>query len=119
MTGYWRNPEATTETIRHGWLHTGDVGMADEEGFIFVIDRLKDMIISGGENIYSREVEDALASHPGLIEAAVVGRPDPRWGESVLALATDRLVRARPYCVGGVDGPGSRMTSMRSADCRS
>jgi len=92
MTGYWRNPEATAETIRHGWLHTGDVGMADEEGFIFVIDRLKDMIISGGENIYSREVEDALASHPGVVEAAVIGRPDARWGESVLAFVVRREV---------------------------
>ena len=90
MTGYWRNPEATAETIRRGWLHTGDVGTEDEEGFIFVIDRLKDMIISGGENIYSREVEDALASHPGVVEAAVVGRPDPRWGESVLAFVVRR-----------------------------
>ncbi|MDE0214005.1 MAG: AMP-binding protein, partial [Deltaproteobacteria bacterium] len=92
MTGYWRNPEATAETIRHGWLHTGDVGMADEEGFIFVIDRLKDMIISGGENIYSREVEEALVSHPGVVEAAVVGRPDARWGESVLAFVVRREV---------------------------
>ena len=90
MTGYWRNPQATAETIRQGWLHTGDVGTADDEGFIFVIDRLKDMIISGGENIYSREVEDALASHPGVIEAAVVGRPDVRWGESVLAFVVRR-----------------------------
>ncbi len=90
MTGYWRNSEATAETIRHGWLHTGDVGMADEEGFIYVIDRLKDMIISGGENIYSREVEDTLASHPGVIEAAVVGRSDARWGESVLAFVVRR-----------------------------
>ena len=90
MTGYWQNPEATAETIRGGWLHTGDVGTEDEEGFIFVIDRLKDMIISGGENIYSREVEEALASHPAVIEAAVVGRPDPRWGESVLAFVVRR-----------------------------
>lgn len=92
MTGYWRNPEATAETIRAGWLRTGDVGMADEEGFIFVIDRLKDMIISGGENIYSREVEDALVTHPGVIEAAVVGCPDERWGESVLAFVVRREV---------------------------
>ena len=90
MTGYWRNPQATAETIRQGWLHTGDVGTEDEEGFVFVIDRLKDMIISGGENIYSREVEDALASHPGVIEAAVIGRPDARWGESVLAFVVRR-----------------------------
>ena len=90
MTGYWRNPQATAETIRHGWLHTGDVGTEDEEGFIFVIDRLKDMIISGGENIYSREVEDVLASHPAVIEAAVIGRPDARWGESVLAFVVPR-----------------------------
>lgn len=85
MIGYWNNPKATAETIRDGWLHTGDVGTVDEEGFIFVVDRLKDMIVSGGENIYSREVEDALLSHPAVAEAAVVGRPDERWGESVFA----------------------------------
>lgn len=90
MSGYWRNPEATAAAIRDGWLHTGDVGVADEEGFIFIVDRLKDMIVSGGENIYSREVEDALMGHPAVMEAAVVGRPDERWGESVFAFVVRR-----------------------------
>jgi acyl-CoA synthetase (AMP-forming)/AMP-acid ligase II len=90
MTGYWNNHPATLETLRGGYLHTGDMGESDEDGFIFVVDRLKDMIVSGGENIYSREVENALASHPGILEAAVVGAPDPRWGEAVVAFAVKR-----------------------------
>jgi acyl-CoA synthetase (AMP-forming)/AMP-acid ligase II len=90
MMGYWRNPEATAAAIRDGWLHTGDVGVADDAGFIFIVDRLKDMIVSGGENIYSREVEDALMGHPAVLEAAVVGRPDDRWGESVFAFVVRR-----------------------------
>jgi acyl-CoA synthetase (AMP-forming)/AMP-acid ligase II len=90
MTGYWNNHPATLETLRGGFLHTGDVGERDAEGFIFVVDRLKDMIISGGENIYSREVEDALMSHGGVLEAAVVGGPDERWGEAVVAFVVKR-----------------------------
>ncbi|MGH6768797.1 MAG: acyl-CoA synthetase [Xanthobacteraceae bacterium] len=90
MSGYWNNPAATGETLREGWLHTGDVGQVDEHGFVYVVDRLKDMIISGGENIYSREVEDALLSHPSLAEAAVVGTPHPRWGETVVAFVVTR-----------------------------
>jgi acyl-CoA synthetase (AMP-forming)/AMP-acid ligase II len=90
MTGYWNNHPATLETLRSGYLHTGDMGESDGDGFIFVVDRLKDMIVSGGENIYSREVENALASHPGILEAAVVGAPDPRWGEAVVAFAVKR-----------------------------
>jgi acyl-CoA synthetase (AMP-forming)/AMP-acid ligase II len=90
MTGYWNNHPATLETLRGGYLHTGDIGERDENGFIFVVDRLKDMIVSGGENIYSREVENALASHPGILEVAVVGAPDTRWGEAVVAFAVKR-----------------------------
>ena len=90
MAGYWNNHAATAETIIDGWLHTGDLGEADAENFIFVIDRLKDMIVSGGENIYSREVENALMSHPAVAEAAVVGAPDERWGESVMAFVVKR-----------------------------
>jgi acyl-CoA synthetase (AMP-forming)/AMP-acid ligase II len=90
MTGYWNNHPATLETLRGGYLHTGDIGERDEDGFIFVVDRLKDMIVSGGENIYSREVENALASHPGILEVAVVGAPDTRWGEAVVAFAVKR-----------------------------
>jgi acyl-CoA synthetase (AMP-forming)/AMP-acid ligase II len=90
MTGYWNNHPATLEAMRGGYLHTGDMGERDDEGFVFVVDRLKDMIVSGGENIYSREVEEAVMSHPGVLEAAVVGAPDERWGESVVAFVVKR-----------------------------
>ena len=90
MTGYWDNDAATREALRNGWLHTGDIGQIDAEGFVYVVDRLKEMIVSGGENIYSREVENALMSHPGVLEAAVVGAPDPRWGETVVAFVVKR-----------------------------
>jgi long-chain acyl-CoA synthetase len=86
MQGYWRMPEETVQTMRDGWLHTGDVGRKDEDGYIYLVDRKKDMIISGGENIYSREVEDVLYMHPAVREAAVVGVPDNLWGESVKAV---------------------------------
>jgi len=86
MRAYWKMPNETAETIREGWLHTGDMGMMDEDGYIFIVDRKKDMIISGGENIYSREVEDVLYSHPAVLYAAVIGVPDDKWGESVKAL---------------------------------
>ncbi len=87
MKGYWRNPEATAETLRNGWLHTGDMGFMDEKGYLFIMDRSKDMIISGGENIYPREVEEVLIRHPSVREVAVIGVPDPRWGEAVKAVA--------------------------------
>ncbi len=86
MKGYWRLPRETAETIRDGWLHTGDVGKMDEDGYIYLVDRKKDMIISGGENIYSREVEEVLYTHPAVLEAAVVGVPDEKWGEAVKAV---------------------------------
>jgi long-chain acyl-CoA synthetase len=86
MKGYWNMPKETAETIRDGWLHTGDLGMMDEDGYIFIVDRKKDMIISGGENIYSKEVEDVLYSHPAVLYAAVIGVPDDKWGESVKAV---------------------------------
>lgn len=86
MLGYWNNPEATANAIRDGWLHTGDSGRMDDEGYVFVVDRLKDMIITGGENVYSAEVENALADHPAVATSAVIGLPDPRWGESVHAV---------------------------------
>lgn len=85
MAGYWNQPEATEETLRGGWLHTGDVGVFDEDGYLSLRDRSKDLIISGGMNIYPREVEEALLRHPGVRAVAVVGRPDPQWGESVVA----------------------------------
>ncbi|MCH1865313.1 AMP-binding protein [Nocardioides sp. CFH 31398] len=85
MAGYWRAEEATAETLRGGWLHTGDVGSMDDDGFLTLRDRSKDLIISGGMNIYPREVEEVLLTHPQVAGAAVVGRPDPEWGESVVA----------------------------------
>lgn len=85
MKGYWKLPEETAETIKDGWLHTGDMATVDAEGYIFIVDRKKDMIISGGENIYPREVEEVLYAHPSILEAAVIGVPDERWGEAVKA----------------------------------
>jgi acyl-CoA synthetase (AMP-forming)/AMP-acid ligase II len=86
MRGYWRNPEATEATLRNGWLHTGDVGYMDEKGYLFIMDRSKDMIITGGENVYPREVEEVIIRHPAVREVAVIGVPDPRWGEAVKAV---------------------------------
>jgi fatty-acyl-CoA synthase len=83
--GYYRNEKADEEAFRGGWFHSGDLVRQDEEGFIYVVDRKKDMIISGGENIYSAEVEDLLMTHPQIAEAAVIGVPDPKWGEAVKA----------------------------------
>jgi len=86
MKGYWRLPEATAETIRDGWLHTGDLGVFTDERELYVVDRKKDMILSGDENIYPAEVEEVLHSHPGILEAAVIGVPDEKWGETVKAI---------------------------------
>jgi long-chain acyl-CoA synthetase len=91
MPGYWRNPDATVATLRGGWLHTGDVGVFDADGYLTLKDRSKDMIISGGSNIYPREVEEVLLKHAAVREASVIGRPHPEWGEVVVA-----------YVVGGV-----------------
>jgi long-chain acyl-CoA synthetase len=85
MSGYWGRPEASAETLRGGWLHTGDMGELDEDGFLTLRDRSKDVIISGGSNIYPREIEEVLLRHPRVEEIAVVGRPDPDWGEDVVA----------------------------------
>lgn len=88
MLGYWNNPEATADAIRDSWLHTGDVGSMDEHGYLTLRDRSKDMIISGGSNIYPREVEEVLLTHPAISEVSVVGRPHPEWGEEVVAFVT-------------------------------
>ena len=87
MAGYWNNPEATAEAFAGGWFHSGDLVRLDEDGYVWVVDRKKDMIISGGENIYCAEVENVLAAHPAIIEVAVIGRPDNRWGEVPIAVA--------------------------------
>lgn len=86
MAGYWGRPEATAETLRGGWLHTGDVGRRDERGFVHVLDRLKDLIITGGVNVYAREVEDVILTHPRVRDATVFGVPHRKWGEAVTAV---------------------------------
>ena len=85
MLGYWNNPTANAETLKDGWLRTGDVGRLDADGFLTLSDRSKDVIISGGTNIYPREVEEALLSHPDIREVSVIGVADPEWGENVVA----------------------------------
>ena len=85
MAGYWNNPDATAKTLQDGWLRTGDMGSVDEGGFLTLRDRSKDVVISGGSNIYPREVEEILLEHPGVDEAGVVGAPDEEWGEVVVA----------------------------------
>jgi len=90
MLGYWNKPELTALAIRDGWMHTGDGAWMDEDGFIFIADRLKDMIVSGGENVYSGEVENALARHPAVAACAVIGIPDERWGETVHAVVVTK-----------------------------
>lgn len=90
MAGYWNNPEQTAEALRDGWMHTGDGGYLDDDGFLYVVDRIKDMIISGGENIFSSEVESAISVLPGVFMSAVVGVPDSKWGENVHAVVVLR-----------------------------
>ena len=86
MSGYWRRPEATAETLRNGWLHTGDLGRLTADGVLYLLDRTKDMIISGGSNVYAVEVEQVLSSHPDVADVAVVAKPDDLWGEVVVAV---------------------------------
>jgi len=86
MMGYYKDPQATAEVWRHGWHHTGDIGRLDDDGFLYIVDRAKDMIISGGFNVYSVEVEQALMQHPDVQDSAVVGLPDEKWGERVVAV---------------------------------
>ena len=86
MKGYWRLPEESADKLKGGWLHTGDLGMTDEDGYIYLVDRKHDMIISGGINIYPKEVEEVLYQHPSVFEAAVFGVPDDYWGEAVKAI---------------------------------
>lgn len=106
MQGYWNQPELTARTLRGGWMHTGDSGYVDEDGYLHVADRIKDMIISGGENVYSIEVENAIATHPDVAQCAVIGIPDERWGETVHAVIVPRAAGAltadmiRSHCRG-------------------
>ena len=96
MRGYWQRPDATAETLAGDWLHTGDLGYQDEDGFLYLVDRAKDMIISGGFNVYPREVEDVLTAHPGVAMAAVIGVPDEKWGEKVIAVVVPRATESAP-----------------------
>ena len=91
MAGYYKNPEATADASRHGWHHTGDIGYLDGDGYLFIVDRAKDMIITGGFNVYSAEVEQVLLGHPAVQDCAVIGLPDEKWGERVTA-----VVQLRP-----------------------
>jgi long-chain acyl-CoA synthetase len=116
MKGYWKLPNETAEALRDGWLHTGDMATIDEEFYIFIVDRRKDMIISGGENIFSLEVENAIYTHPAVLEAAVVGVPDEKWGERVhavvvvkpgMSLSSEELVQACRRQIAGYKVPRS------------
>ncbi|MFM8800855.1 MAG: AMP-binding enzyme, partial [Tagaea sp.] len=91
MRGYWRDDAATAKTLKDGWLHTGDVGAIDARGYLTLKDRSKDLIISGGSNIYPREVEEILQRHPAVAEVSVIGEPDPEWGENVVAFVVRRV----------------------------
>jgi long-chain acyl-CoA synthetase len=90
MVGYWNKPEHTAQALADGWYHTGDLGYMDDEAFVYLVDRAKDMIVTGGENVYSTEVEDALYQHPAVLEVAVFAVPDPHWGEAVHAVVVLR-----------------------------
>ena len=114
MAGYYKNPEATESASAGGWHHTGDIGYLDPDGFLFIVDRAKDMIITGGFNVYSTEVEQALMQHPDVQDCAVVGLPDEKWGERVEAVvqvlpgraveAADLVAFVRER-IGGVKAP--------------
>ena len=90
MKGYWKRPEITAEVLRGGWMHTGDIGRFDANGFLYILDRKKDMIKPGGENVYTPEVESMIAAHPSVLEVAVIGVPDPKWGETIRAIVATR-----------------------------
>lgn len=114
MAGYYRNPEATIEASAHGWHHTGDIGFLDEDGYLYIVDRAKDMVISGGFNVYSAEVEQALMAHDAVRDCAVIGLPDEKWGERVTAVVqpqsgaeidTDELIAFVKQRIGSVKAP--------------
>ncbi|MEO7574006.1 MAG: long-chain fatty acid--CoA ligase [Acidimicrobiales bacterium] len=116
MLGYWNKPEETAAAIRNGWMHSGDGGYMDDDGYVFVVDRLKDMIVTGGENVYTAEVEQAVALHPAVASCAVIGIPDPEWGEAVHAVvvlalgATVTSEELREHCktlIAGYKSPRS------------
>jgi fatty-acyl-CoA synthase len=90
MSEYWKRPEQTAETLKSGWLHTGDIARRDEQGYMFILDRKKDMIVSGGFNVFPREVEDVIAAHADVAVVAVIGVPDEKWGEAVTAVVVPK-----------------------------
>jgi acyl-CoA synthetase (AMP-forming)/AMP-acid ligase II len=100
MKGYWGKPRETTEALRSGWYHTGDLGYIDADGYIYIVDRKKDLIISGGFNVYPKEIENVLDTHPAVLESAVVGIPHPRWGETPLAFVVLKRGVAAPELEG-------------------
>jgi acyl-CoA synthetase (AMP-forming)/AMP-acid ligase II len=113
MAGYWNNPVATAAAFAGGWFHSGDLVRADSEGFLYVVDRLKDMIISGGENIYCAEVENALAGHPAVADVAVVGVPHVRWGETPLAVVVPADPSAPPTLADLADWTRDKLASYK------
>ena len=125
MAEYWKRPEQSAETLKNGWLHTGDIARADERGYLFILDRKKDMIVSGGFNIFPREVEDVLSQHADVAMVAVVGVPDDKWGEAVTAVVV--AARRREAECRGTDQPGqgaqgigacAQACEVRRASCR-
>jgi long-chain acyl-CoA synthetase len=90
MVGYWNRPEETKDAFRDGWYHTGDAGYLDADGYVYLVDRVKDMIVTGGENVYSAEVENALSKHPAVSQVAVIGIPSEQWGEAVHAIVVPK-----------------------------
>jgi acyl-CoA synthetase (AMP-forming)/AMP-acid ligase II len=113
MAGYWNKPAETEEAFAGGWFHSGDLVRADEEGFIYVVDRKKDMIISGGENIYCAEVENALAAHPAIAEVAIIGVPHERWGETPAAVVVPADAQAPPTLDDLVEWSRDRLASYK------
>ena len=116
MAGYFKNPEETARANAFGWHHTGDIGYRDERGFYFVVDRKKDMIVTGGFNVWSIEVEKVIQSHPAVMDCAVIGVPDPKWGEAIKAIVElkpgqtaieDELVALCKEQIGSVKAPKS------------
>ena len=114
MAGYWKNPDETARTLRHGWLHTGDIGFLDDDGFLHIVDRAKDMIITGGFNVYSTEVEQAVLAHTAVQDCAVIGLPDDKWGERVVVVVQpqagatvdpDELIAFVKQRIGSVKAP--------------
>ena len=122
LTEYWRNPEATEDALHDGWFRTGDIALRDADGYFTIHDRKKNMIVSGGENIYPAEIERVLLDHPQVAEAAVIGVPDPRWQEVPVAFVVARTAvsadELRAFLLGQLPASRCRATSSSSMSCR-